>query len=114
MGDAACHLGSTCLNCGKFIGDELALQGQCPHCGAGPDGLADDDGLFGPEVSPSAANFILYCDSGRPPSSSIVIASGWNRRMPTTGSPSSGWRHRRLSASLMPLGQRSDRSAEPG
>ncbi len=62
MGDAACHLGSTCLNCGKFIGDEPAVQGQCPHCGAGPDGLADDDGLFGPEASPTAANFILYCD----------------------------------------------------
>lgn len=63
MGDSACHLGSTCLNCGKFIGDELALQGQCPRCGAGPYGLVDDGGLFGGHgMSPSAANFILYCE----------------------------------------------------
>ena len=61
MGDAACYLGSTCLNCGKFIGDELAVREECPHCGAGADGLIDDGGLFGPGMSPSAANFILYC-----------------------------------------------------
>ena len=49
MGDAACHLGSTCLNCGQFIGDELEAQGQCPRCGAGPDGLVDNGGLV-PDV----------------------------------------------------------------
>jgi len=56
MGDAACHLGSTCLSCGRFVGDEITKQGRCSHCGAAPDGVIDA------VVSAAEVNFILYCE----------------------------------------------------
>lgn len=62
MGDPACHLGATCLNCGQFLGDDRTDEGHCPHCGSSPDGLPGDGGLFTHETSPTAANFILYCE----------------------------------------------------
>jgi predicted RNA-binding Zn-ribbon protein involved in translation (DUF1610 family) len=34
MGDSACWLDRTCLECGRFIDDEDAADHKCPHCGA--------------------------------------------------------------------------------
>jgi hypothetical protein len=45
MGDAACHLQSVCLSCGRFV-EAVGPAGRCPHCGAATDGsgLTGDDG----------------------------------------------------------------------
>src|SRR5680860_1537515 len=63
MGDAACHLGSTCLSCGRFVGAEIATQERCPHCGADPDGVIGGNERFESAVTATAVNFILYCDN---------------------------------------------------
>ncbi len=33
MGDPACHLSATCIECGRFIDGDLEGD-ECPHCGA--------------------------------------------------------------------------------
>jgi hypothetical protein len=51
MGDAACHLGPTCLNCGKVVGDEITdngSRGRSTHPNDGhpcPNESLSDDGV---------------------------------------------------------------------
>jgi hypothetical protein len=37
VGDAACHLDSVCLSCGRFI-EAVGTGGCCPHCDEPTDG----------------------------------------------------------------------------
>jgi hypothetical protein len=39
VGDAACHLDSVCLSCGRFV-EGVDPGGRCPHCDD-PDGLGE-------------------------------------------------------------------------
>lgn len=59
MRDRACHLGSTCLSCGRFVGDRATEGEDCPHCVAGPYGERPSDDGSSPSIL--AVNFILYC-----------------------------------------------------
>ena len=43
MGDPACFLAETCLDCGRFV--EGAADDICPHCGADLSGSGDHAAL---------------------------------------------------------------------
>lgn len=34
MGDAACHMSSICLTCGRYFDEAGEIEGPCLHCGA--------------------------------------------------------------------------------
>lgn len=40
MGDPACFLAATCIECGRFLEE---TTGTCPHCGAD---LSEQDAIF--------------------------------------------------------------------
>ena len=56
MGDAACHLDSVCLSCGRFI-EAVDTGGYCPHCDQRTDGRLRAGPVSGGAV-PAGANVV--------------------------------------------------------